>query len=899
MANPGTILLSPETRALAEGFVQVGSLGPMSVKGLRRPIEVFKLTGASSARSRLQAAAARGLTRFVGRDAEIELLRQGLERAREGRGQVIALVGEPGVGKSRLVWEFTHSHRTRDWFVLEAASASYSKATTYFPIIELLKSYFQIEPRDDARKIREKLTGKILSLDRTLEPTARVFLSLLDVPVDDPEWARLDPPQRRRQTLDTLKRLLLRESQVQPLLVVVEDLHWIDSETQALLDTFIEGVPASRVLLLVSYRPEYTHAWASKSYYQQLRLDVLPDTGVNELVDALVGQDPALSALKPLLIERTDANPFFLEEAVRALTETKMLVGTRGAYRLTGPVRSLQLPATAQAILAARIDRLAPEDKRLLQAAAVVGKDVALALLEVIAEEPGEQLRGGLARLQAAEFLYEARLFPELEYTFKHALTHEVTYGSLLRDRRRELHERLVSAIEALYPGRLVEHTERLAHHAVRGELHEKAVRYLREAGLKAASRSALTDALGWFEQALTALRVLPESRSMLEQSFDVRLEMRAILTQLGEIRRGLENLREAESIAERLNDEQRRGRACAFAANIQVQIGQLDEAIASGNRALAIARSRGDLEIRIVTTTYLEQAYYLRGEYDQVVKLATENIAALPANLVYEHLGSAAPAAVYDRGVLAASLAHLGRFADAQEHQAEAIRLAEPTRHAFTTGAAYNSAGVVYTLKGDWATAQPLIEHSVGVLRSANVFVQLPIAVACSAWVLAATGDFGVALSRVREGEPLTERQAARGFIGNTGWSYYSMGRACLLLNRLDEASRLGQLAIESSPCHPGYEAHALHLLADISTHPDHFNIELGEKNYRKALALAEPRGMRPLIAHCHLGLGKLYRRTGKRDQAQEHLTTATTMYRDMGMTYWLEQTTQQFETI
>src|SRR5206468_2181090 len=265
--------------------------------------------------------------------------------------------------------------------------------------------------------------------------------------------------------------------------------------------------------------PSRIHArLGSKSYYQQLRLDVLPDTRADELLDELVGQDPALSALKPLLIERTDGNPFFLEEAVRALTETKTLVGKRGAYRLTSPVRSLVLPPTAQAILAARIDRLVPDDKRLLQAAAVVGKDVAMALLEAIAEEPGEQLRAGLARLQAAEFLYEARLFPELEYRFKHALTHEVTYLSLLRDRRRQLHERLVSAIERLYPDRLVEHTERLAHHAARGELHEKAVRYLREAGLKAASRSALTDALDWFEQALTVLKALPESRSMLEQ---------------------------------------------------------------------------------------------------------------------------------------------------------------------------------------------------------------------------------------------------------------------------------------------------------------------------------------------------------------------------------------------
>jgi class 3 adenylate cyclase len=252
MAQPGTILLTPETLALAEGFVQVASRGTVPVKGLAAPSEVFELVGASPVRSRLHAAAARGLTRFVGRDAEIALLRHALGQAGEGQGQVVAVVGEPGVGKSRLAWEFTHSHRSEGWLVLETASVSYGKATTYFPVIELVRSYFGIEPRDDERKMREKVTGKLLSLDRALEPTLPVFLSLLDVPVDDTEWTRLDPPQRRRQTLDALKRLVLRESQVQPLLLVVEDLHWIDSETQGWLDLLVESVPTARLLLLVN-----------------------------------------------------------------------------------------------------------------------------------------------------------------------------------------------------------------------------------------------------------------------------------------------------------------------------------------------------------------------------------------------------------------------------------------------------------------------------------------------------------------------------------------------------------------------------------------------------------------------------------------------------------------------
>ncbi len=592
-------------------------------------------------RSRLHAAAARGLTRFVGRDSEVDQLRQALERAQAGHGQVVAVVGEPGVGKSRLYWEFTHSHRAHGWLILEAGSVSYGKATAYLPVIDLLKAYFHIEGRDETRTIREKVTGKVLSLDRALEPSLSALLSLLEVPVEDEAWGRLDPAQRRQRTLDAVKRLLLRESQVQPLLLLVEDLHWIDAETQALLDSLVESLPTARLLLLANYRPEYQHRWGSKTYYRQLRIDPLPAESADDLLTSLLGTDQSLDALKRTLIERTEGNPLFLEESVRTLAETKALIGERGAYRLAHDATAIQVPATVQAILAARIDRLSPEDKRLLQAASVIGKDVPFALLLAIAELAEEDLRRGLAHLQAAEFLYETSLFPDLEYTFKHALTHEVTYGGLLQERRRDLHARIVDAIETLHRDRLGEQIERLAHHALRGEVREKAVHYLRQAGLKAAARSALPEARGWFEQALGVLEALPESPSTLEQGFEIRLELRPVLSQLGEVRRVLERLREAEALAERLNDDRRRGRVCAVVTNAHSLLGELDEALVTGTRALEIAGRLGDLRLRILTTTYLEQAHYFRGEYERVVELATDNLAALPADWVYESFRS------------------------------------------------------------------------------------------------------------------------------------------------------------------------------------------------------------------------------------------------------------------
>jgi predicted ATPase len=525
LARPGTVRLTADTVRLAEGYVEVRSLGPIPVKGLPAPIEIFELVGAGAARTRLQAAALRGLTRFVGRDAEVEHLRRVLSQAGAGHGQVVAIVGEAGVGKSRLVYEFSHSHRVQHWLILHAPSVSYGKATSYLPVVNLLRGYFRIEDRDGHREIRAKARGRVLGLDRALERLLPPLLALLDVPVEDPAWQDLDPPRRRQRTLEAVKRLLLRESQAQPLLVVFEDLHWIDGETRVVLDSLVESLASARLLLLMTCRPGYEHRWGTKTAYSQLRLDTLPAESTAKLLAALLGPDPGLPPLTQMLVRR--GNPFFLEETVRTLAETGALAGERGAYRLTRPVEALRVPGTVQTILAARIDRLPPEEKRLLQAAAVIGKDVPSALLAAIAEQPEEAWQRAAAHLQEAEFLYERRLFPDREYTFKHALTHDVTYAGLLGERRRALHAAVVDAIERLHADRLGEHAERLAHHARQGEVWDKAVRYLRQACSKAFLRSANREAANYFEQALDALRRLPEQSGAIAESLDLRFDLR------------------------------------------------------------------------------------------------------------------------------------------------------------------------------------------------------------------------------------------------------------------------------------------------------------------------------------------------------------------------------------
>jgi predicted ATPase len=411
---PDTILLTVTTMRLVEGLVRVKAWGPVLVKGLAVPVEVFELLGASSLRRRLQTARARGLTRFVGRQTELALLNAVLAQTRTGHGQVVAVVGEAGVGKSRLVDEFVQAAHTQGWLVLDSAAASYGQATPYFPVLDLLRRYCHLEEGEDARTIQTKVTAQIQTLDPTLHNTTPALLALLDaLPADSPFW-QLDAPQRRQHTLAALKRVLLRQSQAQPLLIVCEDLHWLDTETQALLDSLIESLPTARLLLLVNYRPDYRHGWGSKTYYTQVRLDSLLPASAATFLQALLGEDSSLTPLTALLIERTEGNPFFLEESVRTLVETGALVGEPGAYRVVHALPTMQMPATVQAVLAARIDRLPPEEKRLLQTAATIGMEVPLPLLQAVGGLPEEGLRLSLTHLQNAEFLYEVHLFPRV-----------------------------------------------------------------------------------------------------------------------------------------------------------------------------------------------------------------------------------------------------------------------------------------------------------------------------------------------------------------------------------------------------------------------------------------------------------------------------------------------------
>jgi class 3 adenylate cyclase/tetratricopeptide (TPR) repeat protein len=911
LAGPGVSLLSSNTLRQVEGFIQVKSLGAVPVKGVSRPVDSYEIIGATSARTRVQAGAARGLTPLVGRSMEIDIFNKLVDRAKGGHGQILAMVGEPGMGKSRLVHEFTRHQLPPDWRVLEATSVSYGKATPYFPLIEMLCRYFQITAGESSENIRDQVVMHILQLDNSLKDAIPPIVSLLGGLPDEKnsagyrerDWLAqlpdigemirrfnsMDSQQRRRYTLDAIKRICVRESRRQNLLLIFEDLHWIDHETQAFLDALVESLPMNRLMLLVNYRPEYKHNWSDKSYYTQVRVDPLQTSSAEELLSKLLGTNRNLAALKELLIRRTEGNPFFAEETVRSLAEIAVLTGEKGAYRPGLKIDDLVIPSTVQSVVADRIDRLPIEEKHLLQTAAVIGVIVPFDLLHAVSELSDDQLFHYLAHLQSAEFIHETNLFPNLEYTFKHALTHEVAYGALLHERRTVLHAQIVRAIEVINAGNLQEKIEQLAQHAQQGALWEKAVFYLWQSGAKASSRSANQEAREFYGRALQSLEHLPQTGVALQQAIDLRLDLRNPLFLLGEFERLYSCLRDAERIAENLDDQRRLGRVLNFLISYYGLIGEHDRAIDACERALSL--NSVDTELNTVTYYYLGQANFYRGQYGRAMEALNHSLSLIrDEKYKYERFGTAYILSVINEVWLVQCLAVLGAFEEGAVHAQRGIEIAQAANHVSSLAYAYCSLGLLALLKGDVNEAIVALEKARKMCEDSDIKVLLTHIWAHLGLAYALSG-------RVSEALPLLEmsdKQSAlmgrkAGQSLRTCWHAQARFLSGEISTANDLVTRAFELAVQAKE--PGHQGWALRLLGDIAV-SENAESSIPEQYYAQAIALANDLEMKPLAAHCRLGLGTLWLQQGDEQRAEFELSAANRLYRQIGMTFWLNQT-------
>jgi transcriptional regulator with AAA-type ATPase domain/tetratricopeptide (TPR) repeat protein len=876
-AEPGMMVATAPAATLLARRFEVVPMAPASGMG-----SYFRLIGPAEPR--------RGLTGFVGREAEFALLRDRLEQARLGEGQIVTIIGEAGIGKSRLLRELRHQVADVTMW-MEGQAIPLGRAIPFQPLTDLLRRTFQLDEGDARGAVADKIEQYVLSLGADLQPTVPLLRYLLVGDSEDAAVLTMDPNVRRTRIFDATQALLLRLATRRPLVVVCEDAHWIDQATEDLLGLLAESLTTARILLIVTARPGYVPPFGDRTNCTRLPLTALSTAESLEVARGLLDAMELPRDLQGFIAGRAEGNPFFIEEIVRSLQEIGAVRRAEDRLVLTHPLNEVALPDTIQDVIQTRMDRLEEPARQVLQIASALGKDVPFVLLNAIADMPEENLQGLLGRLRAAEFLYETRHFQEIEYTFKHALTHDVVYMSLALEQRRTLHARIVAAVEGVYRERPEDQTERLAHHAVHGELWEKAVRYLRQAGIRAFDRSANQEAVAHFEAALDALTRLPGTPETIRQGIDLRFDLRNALFPLTQLDRISVCLQEAEQLARRLDDRRRMGWVAAYMSSHLWMIGRSGDMRGVAETIVETAEALDDLPLRIAGNAYLGAACLATGDYRTGEQFLRANLALLDRDLGRQRLGLTVFPAVNARARLAWSLAERGEFAEGARLGEDAVRMAEALDHPFSLVTACTLLGYLYRVRGEWGRAQPVIERALAVCREWGVTLWAPVLTGSLGAVYTWSGDVGRGLSATQDA--LAQYDASGvGFFHTLVTTH--LGEAYLAASRIDDAfTRAEQaLALSRQRGERSCEAWALRLLGETAASrcraPD---VASAREYYRRALELASELGMRPLVAHCHRGLGALPGQGQDRPGAGGHLMTARALYEDMGMRYWVPQ--------
>jgi predicted ATPase len=918
LAHGGGIIVSEHTYKLTEGYFEFKPLGKTRIKGVSEPLDVYEVLGVGPLRTRLQVGARRGLVRFVGRQHELEQLRRALQSARAGRGQVVAVMGEPGVGKSRLFHEFVGAHGQRQnqteavplhpdgCLVLEAFSVSHGKAYPCLPLIDLLKNYFQITLHDDERRQREKVMGKVLALDRSLEDTLPYLLFLLGIAESASSLAQMDLQIRRRRTFEAIKRLLVRESLNQSLILIFEDLHWLDTETQAFLTLLNESLATARMLLLVNYRPEYRHDWGNKTYYTQLRLDPLGPADAQELLTALLGDEVPLQPLKRVILEKTEGNPYFIEEIVQDLFEQKVLVrdpvvgaklrpGLATGHlpsslgRVSLALTDLHLPTTVQGVLAARIDRLPPEEKELLQTLAVIGKEFPLSLLARVVDKAGEGLSELLSHLRETEFIYEQPAFPEVEYTFKHALTQEVAYGSVLHERRKALHERTAAAMEGLYRATLEDHYGELAHHYSLSGNTQKAVEYLQLAGQQAMQRSANAEALSHLTRALELLKTLPDTPERTQQELALQIALGVALS----VTKGFA----APEV----------GRAYTRARHLCGQVGDTPQLLSVLFGLWVFYLTRGEYRKgrelaeqllhaaqRVQDPIPLVAAHYMLGATQHLLGELTPARAYLEQGItLYNPSQHRSHTSLYgfDTGMtcliwLALALWHLGYPDQALQRMREALTLAQGQAHPFGLAIVLAFAAWLHQYRREGQESRERAEAMIALAHEQGLLLYSAWGTILRGWALAAQSQEKEGIAQMREGLAAYRTTGAEenGQTWFLAWLAEAYGRAGQVEEGLNVLAEALAGAHRTGECVDEAELHRLKgeltLKSQVQGPKPVLSLVEGpqvekgaEECFLKAIEITRRQQAKSLELRAVMSLSRLWQQQGKKEEARQLL--------------------------
>lgn len=886
LAKPGTILATSTTVNLAGNQIASRSLGKVNVKGLKDPLEIFEVWAEASKPKRFNRITPQKLDDFVGRQIELEILKNALSKAESHSGQVVVLVGEPGIGKSRLVWELCQSPIVDGWAIFESAATPLGKSVPYLPIIDLFRSYFEIEDDDDSAAIEHKIVEKVKSSATMSPDSLPVFLTLFGIEVSDGAWLGMQPAERRERSIETLSTVLLRESRLRKLIIILEDMQWIDRQSEAVINRLVDSLPACPCSLILTARPEFKLSWTQKTYFTRVPVGALPLADAENFIDLILGSDSSLNGVKDFLKQRTGGNPFFIEESIRSLADSGILKGTRGAYTLTRIVERWPVPSSVYAVLAERIDRLEPNDKRVLQAAAVIGTQFTKEILKRVTGLDAPTLDATLSRLQSVEMIYELMASPAREYAFKHPLTHEVTLSSLLQSQKKALHGKVVDAIEQVWPDTLSERVDMLAHHALESENLEKALDYLRQASERALARSANVEALDYIETALSALDRLPKTKEFLEKGVDVRFEFRAAAIPLGERERLITRLNEAESIAKSLDDAARLGRVYAYLTQYHWLYGDWQRAIKAGRQALSVGAALGDMATEVATKNYLGLAHYSLGDYETAATYFKANTETLSDSLAQRRFGLAGLPAVVARSWLAWTLSEQGKFDDALGFAQEGVRIAEIGNQPFDRVQANLGLAGAYLRRGDFEVALPYLRQSLEQCETSNIRLLLARVLSglATAYVYMERANEAVAFSRRALGE-----ESALGMTAVRSFIYLRHAEICFLAGMGDEAKDYAERTWERSEKYKevGIKAWLLKLRGNLQEINGN-SFSAAQDYYKNALSLSERLGMRPLVGLSHLSLARNYEKAGDLDQAKISFENAKRIFDELGMAYW-----------
>ena len=869
LAKPGSVLVSANTYKITHDFFEFKSIGKIDVKGKKEPQEAFELIKKGDVDSRIDASVAKGLTMFVGRKNSIAALMEAYEKVQSGLGQVVGIVGEAGIGKSRLILEFRKKLPPNKAAWLEGRCIHYGGSMAYLPILEILRSYFDINEGDREFIIKKKLEDKILRLDERLKNTLSPFQELLSVKVDNEAYLQLEPTVKKLRKFEAIRDLLIRESESQPLVVVVDDLHWMDKTSEDFIKYLIDSLPHSRILLLLLYRPEYTHQWGSKSYYTKIGLDQLSKTSGAELVQAILENGEAVPELRDLVLSKAGGNPLFVEEIAHSLLENGFIVKKNQAYVLTKKASEIEVPDTIAGIISARLDRVEENLKRIMQVASVIGREFAFRILQSITGMK-EDLKSCLLNLQGLEFIYEKQLFPELEYIFKHALTQEVAYGSLLLKRKKEIHEKIGNVIEELYAERLEEYYDVLAYHYERSDNKEKAFVYLDLANQKAFNASAMADAKGYFYKAMEILDTMPDTAENKERRISLLVNQFFVFEQLLQAIEYYDLLIRYEPLAAEIDNIGLAGGIYARMGACELHFGFFDKAIQSETKTIKLCEASGNIAYTGSAFNILRLSHLIKGDFEQVFTLKEDAL-----RVMSEHFNLL----VYVRSFMASSWAYAfcGRWDKAVAEGQHALKVAQEYSDDGQISSAASALSLVYILKGDTSRAIEYGEMSVKKSPAPGYKAWTQCALA---WAWCRAGELYKGVETLNMFIPLF--RAGRFAFFEILFSS-CLAEGYLLAEAYDKAEQAAKEALEiGERCGAKFYIGRAHRLLGEAALETNFSEALG--HFEKSIGIFEGIKAENELALSYAGLGRLSKKQGDSVQAREHLSKALEIFERLG---------------